>query len=417
MALAAALLAFAVPVAAAPAEHAPFSGWLQGVAGSAQALADGESGRAAALARDALATLPQGPATQRAKVALGLALTRAGEGEQGAKLVQAGANAIDPRIVGDVLAASTAAPAAPAAPPAPPPAAPPSTPDDRLREAERLVIDARPRDAVALLDEAGAAELSPEQRDRSALLRAWAYLQIGRRAEAESLARGILARPATGAGTRLGAEVVIARVAARAGRFADAIARYDLISTRAPAAIPGLAPATAREIASEAAYLSAWLTFDAGQWARAAEDLSRFAASHPRSQRALDARWFAAWALFRDGRAAEARAAWARLERTALAPAALYWQARVSPAARARPLYRKAIEAEPGGWYAFLAAGRLRSLGAPASALPRGAAAAVLDEPPAAVEPMVRATALLELGLRDAAIAQLAAATSGAPGR
>jgi soluble lytic murein transglycosylase len=167
-----------------------------------------------------------------------------------------------------------------------------------------------------------------------------------------------------------------------------------------------------RDLAGEAAYLSAWLPFDAGQWSRAAEDLTRFAAERPRSPRALDARWFAAWALYRQGRAVEARAAWSRLERTALAPGALYWQARVSPPRQSRPLYRKAIEAEPGGWYAFLAAGRLAALGTPGSALPRGAAAPALAEPSASAEPMSRATALLELGLRDAAAAELRGALS-----
>jgi soluble lytic murein transglycosylase len=236
-------------------------------------------------------------------------------------------------------------------------------------------------------------------------------MQLGRREEAEELARAILASGAAGPATRLGAELVIARVASRAGRVADAIARYDIISTRPPARIPGLSAATSRDLAVEAAYLSAWLPFDAGQWARAAEDLTNFAARWPRSPRAVDARWFAAWALFRDGRTAAAREAWASLERTTLASGALYWQARTSRGARARSLYRSAIAAEPGGWYAFLSAGRLSAMGVRASALPRGAPAPVLEETGASAASMARATAFLELGLRDAAIAQLREAT------
>jgi soluble lytic murein transglycosylase len=419
----AALLAAALPRPAAARDTAHFTEWFQSLAGSAQALADGDDAAAASLARAAVAARPLGPATQRARLALGLALLRAGQREEGAKLVDGSGNAIDPRITAQVRGAfaplATAPRPAPSPlPPAPATAAPATaTAEDQLREAERLVLDARPRHALTALDAAGLTSLTGEQRDRSDLLRALVYLQIGRRDEAESLARDLFARPAADPGTRLGAELVMARIAARAGRFADAIARYDAISTRPPAAIPGIAPAVARELAGEAAYLAAWLPFDAGQWSRAAEDLLRFASERPRSPRAVDARWFAAWALFRQGRVSDARSAWSSLERTALAPAALYWQARVSPPARARPLYRKAIDAESGGWYAFLAAGRLAALGTRISALPRGAPAPLLEEAPAAAESMARATALLELGLRDAAVAQLRGVSSGAANR
>jgi soluble lytic murein transglycosylase len=175
--------------------------------------------------------------------------------------------------------------------------------------------------------------------------------------------------------------------------------------------VPGLAAAASRELPTEAAYLAAWLPFDAGRHADAAAALRRYAEERPGAPRALDARWFEAWSLRRLGRIADARRAFSELERTALAPAALYWGARLAPPAAARGLYRRAIAAEPGGWYALLSTARLAAQGerAPAMALPPGTP---IDDGPGggpAGEVLEIAAALLGVGLRDAALAELRA--------
>ena len=215
-----------------------------------------------------------------------------------------------------------------------------------------------------MLDRLAAEPAPAEPVTRGRLLRALALLQVGRREEAQAIAVRLLADDAAAAGTRVGAELVLARVAARAGRLEEASERYrHLAEVRAE--IPGLSVAQARDLPEDAAFLAAWLYYDAGRFARAAQLLRAYARAHPSARRADDARWFEAWSLHRLGRLAEARRALSRLERGPLAAAALYWQGRLAPERRRqRPLYRAALrEAPPGSWYALLAAGRLSSFG------------------------------------------------------
>jgi soluble lytic murein transglycosylase len=292
---------------------------------------------------------------------------------------------------------------------------------DRLARAERLLATARPRLAVAEID---AAEALEPASSRSRLLRALAALQLGRPADAETIADGVardLARAGEG-GTRdrrdeVGsAELVLARAAARLGRLEEAAGRYRAVARLRPT-VPGLSPAVQAELPDEAAYLSAWLLYDAGRFAEGAAALGRFAREHPGARRAPDARWFQAWALRRAGRLPEARRALAALaagEAGPLRAAALYWQARLAgDPPRAASLDRAAVAEDPDGWYGLLAAARLSAAGAAplTAARPPGLPPAPpLGSDAAALE---RAADLLAAGLRAEGLAALDQASRG----
>ena len=202
--------------------------------------------------------------------------------------------------------------------------------------------------------------------------------------------------------------MVLARAASRAGRIEEAIARYR----RWPRARPP-SPASgrrSRDLGDEAAYLSAWLWYDAGDFTRSTDALEAFSRARPSSPRADDARWFAAWSRFRAGDPRGARARLARLESGPLAAAALYWGGRLDGAsARAAGRLRRAAVAGGDGWYGWLARRRLERLAAtpppgPSTDLRRPGA------PDAASLERLRAAAdLLALGDRDRAVQELEA--------
>jgi soluble lytic murein transglycosylase len=298
---------------------------------------------------------------------------------------------------------------------------PPAPAGDRLARAERLIATARPRLAIAELEAAEAIE-PPSARAR--LLRAMAALQLGRFADAESIAEAVARDVAGAPGPRTparrdeegAAELVRARAAARLGRLDEAAGRYRRVARLRPA-VPGLSPAVQAELPAEAAYLSAWLLYDAGRFVEGAAALERFARDHPQARRAPDARWFRAWALRRAGREAEARTALASLAASETGPlraAALYWQARLSASReRAAALDRAALAEDADGWYGLLAAARLAAAGSPASrqALPVG----LPPTPPGGADAaaLARASDLLGAGLRAEGLAVLDQASRG----
>jgi len=286
---------------------------------------------------------------------------------------------------------------------------PPATPEERFDRAVRLFELALPRRVTKALDRLDALAPEKDLAARSALLRALALWQVGERDRAQLLARQLAEDPSSSPGVRAGAELVLARAAARAGRLAEAAQRYRALAAER-VDIPGLSPAASREVPEDAAYLAAWLYYDAGLYARAAVLLRDYARKHPHARHLDDARWFEAWSLFRAGRKEAARRALARLESTPLGTAALYWEARLSRGEQARALYRKvAREAPWGSWYALLAAGRLESEheAAPPTAFP--ASAPIPDGPgsgPAGLA-LERAAHLLGAGLAGQAVAEL----------
>lgn len=288
------------------------------------------------------------------------------------------------------------------------------TPGDRLAAAERFLQVGRPSRALEALD-ALDAEAGGPPLPRSALLRSLALLPLRRSAEAEAVARALLER-ADAVAERPAAELALARAAARQGRREEAARLYRRVAAARPL-VPGLTPPQQASLPDDAAYLAAWLSFDAGDWARAAELLGRYARQRPGSKRALDARWFQAWSLYRLGRAGAARHAFAALRDTALASGALYWQARLHPEPKRRAeLYRASVRAGGDDWYALLAGARLAAMGESRPPPPAPAAARPLpQEPPdaAAGRGLERAMALLGAGLRDEAMAEISGLSTG----
>ena len=280
---------------------------------------------------------------------------------------------------------------------------------ERLACAEHLVATARPSLALPELDavEAGK-EGTPA---RALLLRAEALLQLARPAEAEALARELASR--ADAGPDAGAaEWVLARAAARQGRLEEASLRYGRVAALRPS-VAGLAPAQQAELADDAAFLEAWLWYDAGHFQEAARRLGQFAARHPAAKRAPDARWFQAWSLFRLGPDVGARPALAALAASESGPlraAALYWGGRIAASrSQAQRLYEAAVRETPDGWYGLLAATRLAEMGRPAPApapLPVGAPVRPPSEPRVA-EALGLAGELFAVGLRADALSLL----------
>ncbi|GEJ57287.1 hypothetical protein AMYX_20280 [Anaeromyxobacter diazotrophicus] len=368
-------------------------------------LAAGSAARAARAYEALLSAEPAGPAAYGLRLSLAAALRDAGEPARAVTVYRAlwVEQPADPagRDAGRALLAWRAAGGA----------VPPPTAEERLARAARFLELSLPRRAVETLDRLAASAPPPEPRSRGVLLRALALLQLGRREQARALAEELQRDPAAAPGTRAGAELVLARAAARSGQVDDAARRYRLLA-RVRGDIPGVPAAQARELPDEAAFLSAWLYYDAGAYAKAAGLLRAFAREHPKARRADDARWFEAWSLYRLGRRDAAARALSRLAPGPLAAGALYWQARLAPKARAPALYRAALrEAAPGSWYALLAAGRLAALGERPAALASPAPGALPDGPGhgRGGELLSRAARLLGAGLPAQAVAELRA--------
>ncbi|MFT3915990.1 MAG: lytic transglycosylase domain-containing protein [Anaeromyxobacteraceae bacterium] len=283
---------------------------------------------------------------------------------------------------------------------------PPFEPREHLDRAERLVLDGWPEAALAELDRAAQAEPPSPPAGRSEVLRAMAVFALGRPADAAALAQPLA--EAADASVRRGALFVLARAAARAGRFEEATALYARLAP-IRAEVPGLPAWRQRDLEDEATFLASWLWYDAGDLTRAATALEGFARARPGSRRAADATWFAAWSRYRLGQAGEAARLLARLSPGPLADASAYWRARLTASpARRRALLEQALALGGDGWYGVLARARLAELGvhpkppaaAPARPIPEinnSASAARLS---VAVE-------LLGLGLREQALDEL----------
>jgi len=290
---------------------------------------------------------------------------------------------------------------------------------ERLERAERFLSLARPRPALRELDLADQTT-GARPSARSALLRAFALLRLGRYPEAEAVALELRARPEAERAEAPGVELALARVAARAGRTEEASALYLEVARLRPR-IPGMTAQQQRDLPEDALYLAAWLPYDAGQYREAIRRLGRFLRDHPDSRRSDDARWFRAWCWYRLGNRVQADRALAALQGGPLAPHALYWRARLATTRERRiGLYRSAVRAAQGGWYGILAAARLRALGLPLSpfspappprALPEGSPG------PEAARALARAEALLALGLRGQALEELDALSRGRAAR
>jgi len=396
----------AVPLLAAAARAGPGGAqrearWLEADALLAVGLLKEAAPRLEALLREA----PDDPHAPGARLALAAAERMLGRERRAAERYREVARAEPDRPEGAEALAAMARWRSSAA------GAPTLSGADRLARADRLLSRGRP---AAALDElrAAAAAAPPAPPDQVSLLEAQALLSAGRHAEAEAAARPLEARSAD-AGVRRGAAWVLAKTASRAGRPEESVGWYQKVAASG-AAIPGLPERRWRDLGDEAAYLAAWLWFDAGAWPRAAAALEGFARARPASPRADDARWFAAWARFRQGDRKGAARAFARLSGGALAEGAWYWQGRLAASpAEARRAYRRAVELGGDGWYAALAGARLRALegtvekAAPAAAAPPAPLSPLELRPGPAADQLHAAAALLGLGWRSAALAEL----------
>jgi len=365
----------------------------------------GEAARAAGAYRQLLGEDPAGPAAPGARLALARALRAKGELAAAVDAYRALYLEQPADPAGQAAGRALRSWRAEGGP------VPPLSAEERLARAGRLLELAMPRRALAALDRLDARAPEAEAAARSALLRAFALLQLGKRDLAQALARKLAEDKASAPGVRAGAELVLARAAVREGRAAEAALLYRRLAAER-VEVPGLSPAAARELPEDAAFLAAWLYYDAGQYGRASALLHAYALSHPAARRADDARWFEAWSLYRLGRSEQARRALARLESGPLAPAALYWEARLAKGHQARALYRRVLEEAPwGSWYALLAAGRLAAFheAPPLLALPPAAPIPDGPGPGAGGQALDRAARLLGAGLRGAALAELRA--------
>jgi len=288
---------------------------------------------------------------------------------------------------------------------------------EHSQRAERLLAAGFPEEALAELLRAADAEPPEPGPERAGALRGAALLALGRSAEAMEAVSPAVDGPDPGA--RRGALLVLARIAARAGRTGDAT---ELYSRLAPirAEVPGLPSWRQRDLEDEATFLAAWLWYDAGDYPRAAAALDAFARNRRGSRRADDAIWFAAWSRYRLGRQAEAARELARLSPGPLAPAAEYWRGRFAgDRGRRLALFRQVLRDGGDGWYAVLARARLAELG---EAVPRGPAATAPRAIPevnnsASAARLAVAVELLGLGLREAALGELRDLGRGARAR
>jgi soluble lytic murein transglycosylase len=362
---------------------------------------------AAGLASDAAPALDallrgglEGDAAAEARLALGHALRALGEGERAAETLRSLWLELPDRPEGAAAGVALAGWRAAGGP------VPPESGAEHALRAERLLATGRAEEALIALAAAERADEPTADPERAAGLRAAALLALGRHGDAERAALALAG--ATDPGVQRGARLVLARAAARAGRVEEASRFYaDVAASTAP--VPGLVEWRQRDLGDESAFLAAWLFYDAGAFERAVAGLEAFARANPRSRRAEDALWFAAWSRWRMRRFAEADRAFAALSRGPLADAALYWRGRLARSpARQRRLYRASLAVAPGGWYALLARSRLAALGE-AAPRPRAPAPRPLPDVQAAFTAgrLSVAVELLGLGLRDEALGEL----------
>lgn len=278
--------------------------------------------------------------------------------------------------------------------------------EDRLARVEQLLLQTRARQALKALDQLEVDPAPAPLRSRSRLLRALALVQLSRFGEAELLARP-LARTSSPE-DRTAIEWILARAAAKQGRTDAAASHYRHLSTVANPRIPGFSPQQLHDLPENAAFLAAWLYYEAGRYLEAEKKLSQYIRARPGSRRTENAKWFRAWCLRRLGRRTEAVRAFASLENGPLREASLYWQARLaSTPSRAEALYRAAFQsAAPWSWYGLLAGERLAAMRRPVPPpLPPPPARPLDEDPP--VPSLVRAAALLGLGMRGEAFEEL----------
>lgn len=279
----------------------------------------------------------------------------------------------------------------------------------RLGELRRMLGIGEARQVLEALERLGPppAQLQPEV----LWLQARAFSDAGQREQAEGTLRILLTTDASD-GMRRDARLLLGRLAARRGALDEALEHLD----RAAAGQVG-------GVASEAAFLAAFLPYDFGKYPEAASRFSTYLRSH--RHRADEAAWFRGWSLYLQGEWAEAAGALDTLlrehPRSNLVPQVLYWRARALEQGgrvdEARALYRDGARRWPTDWYGQWSQRRL----GPESPRPPVSLASIskVEWKGAGLQMqrLLRARALYELGMLQPAGWELDAATAGAKDR
>lgn len=279
------------------------------------------------------------------------------------------------------------------------------TAGDFLDRGERLLAAGLHSKAMASILKAMGLARSAAERFRAELDLGKAYAGLKETDQAEKILAGVDVAAAPQA-LQIEAMLALGRIAMTRSDPTGAIARLDAVVAKFPKD-----PA-----ADEAAFLSAWTRFNAGDYTACAQRFEAFLAERGASKRGDDALWYRGLCsrLAGDGEAAEK--AFAQLEKSTpkLAAQALYWRARGAAPKAAEPLYRQAIRRAPAGWYAWLARRRLAEL----NAAPEPFVLTASDPPPAAPvgERELRAALLAGLGLLRDAGAEMGAAARAVKG-
>jgi soluble lytic murein transglycosylase len=286
--------------------------------------------------------------------------------------------------------------------------APALTPDERIERAKALTLAHLWDEAVAELSLLDAAELTPAQiNQRDYWLGTTLFKMRRRYGDAGELLLGVY--PKLGA-TAAEAMFHGARALSRADRDTDAIRWYNQVVATYPRTA----------WAEEAQFLTGWLEFNRGDYAKAIGPLEQSLARYPRSKWADDALWFLGMSYYFLGDWPKARA---RLDAMARRGGALeggkgaYWLARLDDKLGAKPAaiagYTALAKRYPFSWYALLAAARLEAHGAPVgpfgevpgtAVATRGGKLATAADPALASDALIRqADELIAIGLTEEA--------------
>lgn len=148
---------------------------------------------------------------------------------------------------------------------------------------------------------------------------------------------------------------------------AQAIAHFDTLTKRYPKT----------KKAAEGRFFAAWIHYDQTQYATASERMLTFADDHVGHSKHADALWYAGWSSYLHDDLTTAQAAWTRLAiehpRSPLFVHARYWLGKVyerqTQPSEAIAEYEHAVRTAPLSYYGFMARLRLNALGTP-EALP-----------------------------------------------
>lgn len=277
---------------------------------------------------------------------------------------------------------------------------------DNLARAERLLAAGQVAQALASARTATREASTEAERFHARLVLGKALAASSEDGEAEKTFQSI-AVPRAPPKLQMEALLALGRGAMGRGAPAEAIAHLSEICRRFPS----------DGACDEAAFLSAWIAFNQGDYRGCTARFDAFVEEHRKARRRSDGLWYLGFCHRLAGDLAAADRAFLDLERSssALAPQALYWRARGarSPQA-AEPLYRQLAHAAPTSWYAWLARRRLAELGLAAEPFTLSASESFSGTPSSERE--ARAAQLAALGLMRDADAEMAAVASSAKG-